>query len=146
MLLATNAFGYDTASRLLTVSDGTNNATYAYLANSPLISQITPKSNTTTRQSDFLNRLQSISSSSSSAISFGYLYNDANQRIQRTESDASRWVYEYDRLGQVTSGKRYWSDGSIFRTLQHTGPPTSSAVLVNLGNLRPRSVCSRQAR
>ena len=119
--LLQNSFGFDTASRLLTVTDGTNNATYAYLANSPLISQITLKSNTTTRmtttrQYDFLNRLQSISSSPSSSsaslISFSYLYNDANQRVLRTESDASRWVYDYDKLGQVTSGKKYWLDGS----------------------------------
>jgi RHS repeat-associated protein len=118
-ILASNVFGYDTASRLLTVTDGTNNATYGYLANSPLVGTVTCKSNTTTRmtttrQYDFLNRLQSISSAPSGAspISFGYLYNDANQRIQRTESDASRWAYEYDKLGQVTSGKRYRSDGS----------------------------------
>ncbi len=32
------------ASRLQTVTDGTNNATYGYLANSPLVSQITLKS------------------------------------------------------------------------------------------------------
>jgi RHS repeat-associated protein len=26
--------------------------------------------------------------------------------------DSSRWVYQYDDLGQVTSGKKYWSDGT----------------------------------
>jgi hypothetical protein len=26
--------------------------------------------------------------------------------------DGSYWVYEYDSLGQVESGKRYWSDGT----------------------------------
>jgi hypothetical protein len=55
---------------------------------------------TTTRQYDFLNRLQSVSSapSAASAISFNYLYNDANQRTRRTESDSSYWVYQYDAL------------------------------------------------
>jgi RHS repeat-associated protein len=71
---------------------------------------------TTTRQYDLLNRLQSVSSSpsssSSSAIAFGYLYNDGNQRTRRTEADGSYWVYQYDALGQVISGKRYWSDGT----------------------------------
>jgi len=36
-----NLFSYDAASRLQTVSDGVgNSATYFYLANSPLVSQI----------------------------------------------------------------------------------------------------------
>ena len=112
---------FATASCLQTVTDGTNNATCGYLANSPLVSTVTCKSNTTTRmtttrQHDFLNRLQSVSSapasSSSSAIAFGYLYNDANQRTRRTEADGAYWVYQYDALGQVTSGRKYWADGS----------------------------------
>ena len=39
-ILASTACGYDAASRLLTVSDGTNSAAYSYLANSPLVGQI----------------------------------------------------------------------------------------------------------
>jgi hypothetical protein len=27
-------------------------------------------------------------------------------------ADGSYWLYQYDSLGQVTSGKRYWSDGT----------------------------------
>ena len=27
-----------------------------------------------------------------------------------TLADGSLWVYQYDSLGQVKSGKRYWSD------------------------------------
>jgi RHS repeat-associated protein len=116
-LNATITYGYDTASRLSTVTDGTNNATYAYVANSPLVSQITLKSNSTTRLTvnksyDYLNRLTSISStpSAASAITFGSSYNDANQRVRVGTADGSFWVYEYDSLGQVTSGKRYWPD------------------------------------
>ncbi len=30
-----------------------------------------------------------------------------------TTTDSSRWLYQYDTLGQVTLGKRYWSDGTI---------------------------------
>jgi len=33
-------YGYDAASRMLTVSDGTNNATYGYVTNSSLVSEI----------------------------------------------------------------------------------------------------------
>ena len=31
---------------------------------------------------------------------------------QETESDSSYWSYQYDSLGQVISGKKYWSDGT----------------------------------
>ena len=112
-----HSFGYDTASRLATVTDNTGttaySATYTYLANSPLISQITFKQGTTTRMSttkqyDFLNRLTSISSSSS--ISSSYAYNNANQRTRSTLADGSYWVYTYDALGQVVSGHKYWFD------------------------------------
>jgi RHS repeat-associated protein len=67
---------------------------------------------TTAKQYDFLNRLTSISSSPSSSgpVSFAYLYNNANQRIQAVLADGSRWIYQYDRLGQVISGKKYWAD------------------------------------
>jgi RHS repeat-associated protein len=115
------SFTYDPASRISTVSDVSGataySATYSYLDNSPLVCQITFKQGantrmTTTKQYDFLNRLTSISSvpSASSAVSFSYLYNSADQRIQTTLADGSRWVYQYDKLGQVVSGKKYWAD------------------------------------
>ena len=101
------------------MSDGANSATYSYLANSPLIGQITFQHNgatkmTTTRQYDYLNRLLSISTLPSSSLpqSRAYTYNAANQRTRVKLADSSYWVYRYDSLGQVTSGKKYWSDGT----------------------------------
>ena len=97
------------------MTDGTYSAGYTHLANSPLVSQITLRSNTTTRmmtikQYDYLNRLLSISSApnaqNQSPIAFGYTYNDANQRSRVTLNDGSFWIYQYDALGQVTSGKK----------------------------------------
>ncbi len=69
----------------------------------------------TTKAYDYLNRLTSISSSSSSSFSssFNYAYNSANQRTSVTNADNSRWIYGYDSLGQVTSGKKYWNDGTL---------------------------------
>ena len=69
---------------------------------------------TTTKKYDHLNRLLDISSvpSGASAVKFSYSYNDANQRTRRTDSDDSYWGYEYDSLGQVTSGKHYWPDAT----------------------------------
>ena len=115
-------FSYDAASRLQTVAEGTFSATYSYLANSPLISQIQFKSNTTvrlttTKQYDNLNRLLNINSqpSASGASSFAsrYLHNDANQRTRVDKADGSAWSYEYDPLGQVTQAKRRWNDGVL---------------------------------
>src|SRR5438552_2747556 len=67
---------------------------------------------TTTKQWAHLNRLSLISSapSVSSAVSFSYSYNSANQRTRRHEADGSMWQYKYDSLGQVTSGKKFWPD------------------------------------
>jgi hypothetical protein len=69
---------------------------------------------TTTKSYDYLNRLLSISSSSSASASssFSYQYNDANQRTVARLGDGSYWVYLYDSLGQVVSGKKYFSDGT----------------------------------
>jgi hypothetical protein len=106
-------YGYDNASRLASVSDGTNKAAYSYLANSPLVSQIVFKSNTVTRmttskQYDYLNRLSSMTSTPSN--SFAYQYNAANQRTLNQLWDSSYWRYQYDSLGEVTAGWKYWSD------------------------------------
>jgi len=120
-LLSSNAYAFDYASRLTNVTDGTYSAGYTYLANSPLISQITLKSNTTvrmttTKQYDYLNRLLSISSSPSSSsslpLTYAYAYNDANQRTRVTLNDGSFWIYQYDSLGQVISSKKSWGDGT----------------------------------
>jgi RHS repeat-associated protein len=69
---------------------------------------------TTTKQYDSLNRLMSITNlpAGSAAIGYRYAYNSANQRTSVTNADSARWVYQYDSLGQVVSGKRYWSDGT----------------------------------
>src|SRR6266550_7486627 len=66
----------------------------------------------TTKQYDLLNRLTNTTSVSSVASWFVYAYNSANQRTRATLADSSYWVYAYDSLGQVTSGKKYWSDGT----------------------------------
>jgi RHS repeat-associated protein len=117
--LASTTNDFDIASRLNKISDGTNSATYSYLVNSPLVSQVVFSNSTalrltTAKAYDFLNRLTNITStpSGSSAVSFKYGHNSANQRTTVTNADNSRWTYTYDSLGQVTSGKKYWSDNT----------------------------------
>ena len=69
---------------------------------------------TTTRSYDSLNRLTSIVSSTNGTAlaSFTYGLNNVNQRTNITTVDDSRWVYTYDSLGQVTSGKKVWANGT----------------------------------
>ena len=119
-LNSSTLYSYDSSSRLSTVSDGTNSATYAYLANSPLVDTVVFQQNATTRMTrtnryDYLNRLTSVTSSvgGTPVSSFNYAYNDANQRVAVTNVDSTRWSWGYDALGQVTSGKKYWSDNTV---------------------------------
>jgi len=79
--LTRQSFGYDAASRLETVTSGTNSASYTYLANSPLVDNIAFKNNgttcmTTTKTYDYLNRLTAIASSGTGIlpVSFNYAY------------------------------------------------------------------------
>jgi len=112
--------------RVIEVSSGNFSAGYTYLANSPLIQQVAFKDGTTTRMTTtksyhYLIRLLSISSmtGSTNVSSHAYTYNDANQRTRAQLGDGSYWIYEYDKLGQVISGKRYWADGTLVPGQQH---------------------------
>ena len=128
-IVASSSYGYDAASRLASAFSGTASATYSYLANSPLVRQIAYTNSgalrmTTIKQYDYLNRLTKIVStpvgSNTPPFSFDYTYNTANQRTAVTNADGSYWVYQYDNLGQVTSGKKYWSDGKPVAGRQFT--------------------------
>jgi RHS repeat-associated protein len=112
-------YGYDAAGRLANLNDQSNFILYTYTANSPLLSSVAFKQNTTLRLAtayyyDYLNRLRSVSSvpkgTGEQPLTYSYDYNSANQRERLLLADSSRWQYQYDSLGQVTSGKRYWSD------------------------------------
>jgi YD repeat-containing protein len=107
-------YSYDDASRLSSVGTGTNVATYAYLANSPLVEQIAfTHGNTTnmvtTKAYDYINRLTAISHANLQPVtlaSYSYGYNAANQRTNVTHADDSYWTFGYDSLGQVIGGKQ----------------------------------------
>ena len=87
-------------------------------ASSALIDQLVQKRVgspvlTRTKQFDKLNRLSGISSVSSvpSVVnSASYGFNSANQRTRLTESDGKFWDFDYDPLGQVTSGVKKLAD------------------------------------
>jgi RHS repeat-associated protein len=75
--------------------------------------QVTTNRMTTTKQYDHLNRLtaiQTLNSQPSTINSYNYQLTAANQRIRSTLADGSYWLYEYDSLGQVRSGHKFWAD------------------------------------
>jgi RHS repeat-associated protein len=43
---------------------------------------------------------------------YRYGYNDAGQRVTLQMPDGSGWRYQYDPLGQLVMGRRYWPDGT----------------------------------
>ena len=113
-------YGYDAASRFSTIGAGDATATYAYYADSSLVNTVTmgiagTTKLVTTKTYDNLNRLANISSTKPGNVtvaSFNYEFNQANKRTRTTLADSSYWLYQYDNLGQVTSAKKYWADGS----------------------------------
>ena len=106
-------WGYDGASRLSTVTLGTETTTYTYAADSGLVTGLatvrgsTPRL-TTTSSYDALERLTSISSSNGSAVvsSHTYGFDSLNHRAESTLEDGSKWHYQYDAMGQVIAGEK----------------------------------------
>jgi RHS repeat-associated protein len=120
-------FGYDMAGRMSAVTNGLSTglrAAYGYLPNSSLIGTLTLTNHNTgrgmatTRDYDRLNRLRTISSRAFGGaapvlpVAFEYQYNAANQRTRVNREDGAYWIYTYDELGQVVSGRKYWADGT----------------------------------
>ena len=77
-------------------SNGASSASYAWLANSPLVDEVGYRQSgttrmTTTRTYDYLNRLVSIASRTDSSgavpLSYTYAYGDANQRTRVVHAD-----------------------------------------------------------
>ena len=118
----TQGYGYDTAGRVQSATSGSFSAEYGYHANSPLVSTISHRyagnnRMVTSKQYDLINRLTSIANGAYDSYAYGY--NGTNQRTNVVRADGSYWVYTYDSLGQVVSGKRYWSDGTPVSGQQH---------------------------
>jgi RHS repeat-associated protein len=120
-------YGYDGAGRLQAMTNGLVaglRAAYSYLPNSGLVGTLALTNNgtsrglVTSREYDRLNRLRTISSKAYGTaapglpVAFDYQLNAANQRTRANREDGAYWVYTYDDLGQVISGRKYWGDGT----------------------------------
>jgi len=86
------------------------------LAGSVTFKQSSTTRMTTRREYDLLSRLRRVESLSTATntlgLVFDYQYNQANQRRRIDNGDGTHWAIEYDDLGQVVGGKKYWPDGS----------------------------------
>ncbi|MDX2109175.1 MAG: LamG-like jellyroll fold domain-containing protein [Verrucomicrobiota bacterium] len=121
------AYGYDSASRLQTISEGSLSQTYGYANYSGTVESQTFKRDTTTvlttaQPRDSLGRLKTITHEATGFGSgFGYSlqYNDMNQITRRTETGGAYWQYGYDGLGQVTSAAKKTAADAIIPGYQY---------------------------
>jgi RHS repeat-associated protein len=161
----TTAYQYPAnASRLESVTNATESASYAYLPNSDAIQTLTFRSGsttrlTTTRSFDASDRLEGLTNSyaTSQTQTYGVAEFDAmNRRKKITREDATRWNYGYNDKGEVTSGIREktaipntavpgWSHGYSFdeignRLSTTTNGRASTYTPNSLNQLTSRSV------
>ena len=114
-VLASQTYGYDATSRLEMITAGGQNVTYAYYPNTGLLNTTSFTGGTSIGRSyDTLGRLQSITTTpaADAAQSYTYTYNNLHQRTRATREDGSYWAYGYNDRGEVTSGKKFWSDNT----------------------------------
>jgi RHS repeat-associated protein len=111
-------FGFDSASRLSAVTNGSYSVAYGFTTNS-LVSTLTFKQSSTTRLAttnsfDGLARRTVVSSapSADSVRSFTYAYNTANQRTTSTLADGSFWDFAYNSAGEVTNAVKKLAGGT----------------------------------
>ena len=104
-------YGYDTASRLKTVTHGDHTVTYFYDPSAELRETRAFNNGSTDvlnveHRYDHLNRLKQTTTLNSSFLilnSHAYQYNNLNQRTHMTLANENYWQYDYDTLGQVES-------------------------------------------
>ncbi|HEX3247804.1 MAG TPA: RHS repeat-associated core domain-containing protein [Pyrinomonadaceae bacterium] len=114
--LTNQTYGYDSTSRLETITSGSQTVTYGYHPNSGLLTSTSFTGGTNiARTYDSLGRLQSIVTTPAADVaqSYSYSFNNLNQRTRMTREDGSYWSYIYNDRGELVSGKKYWSDNSI---------------------------------
>lgn len=113
--LVNQTYTYEDSSRLSTITSGGYTATYAYYPATGLLNTTTFTGGATIARSyDSLGRLQSITTTPTSggAVSYAYTYNNLNQRTRITREDNSYWSFVYNDRGELSSGKKYWSDNT----------------------------------
>lgn len=110
-------YGYDTAGRLGTVSQGFHSALFSYEAGTSrhertVIKRVGVERLRRERALDRVGRVASVTTTVGGTPRFDrdYDYNDANQRTKVVLEDGRRWAFGYDDLGQVNSAKKRLDD------------------------------------
>ncbi|MBC8009214.1 MAG: hypothetical protein H7067_03860, partial [Burkholderiales bacterium] len=124
--LTSVTYGYDTAGRLGTLTQGTRVATLGYkpLVGTHQSTAITVSGTAraaTTRTTDALGRIGRVDTTSGATLhaSRSYTYDDANQRTEVVHEDNLRWNYGYDDLGQVTSARKRNASAALLPGYDH---------------------------
>jgi|GEM_PF-4872593 len=111
-------YNYDNAQRLNNVTNGSLSVNYAYESNQNLLHSTTFVSGgtmvlTSTYNHDKVDNLTSVTNVSNTAgtiSGLSYGFDALNHRVVATQStDGTYWKYDYDSVGEVISGKRYYS-------------------------------------
>lgn len=113
--LSNQTYGYDSNSRLSTITSNSQTATHSYYPLTGLLHTTTfTGGSNVARSYDGFGQIQSITTTPSADVaqSFTYTYN-LNQRTRLTREDQSYWAYGYNDRQEVISGKKYWADNSI---------------------------------
>lgn len=110
-------YGYDSAGRLDTVSQGFHLAKYTFKAGVGTVETLAVKRAGVERArhertTDALGRTGQAKTLAGGnvVVQRDYTYNAANQRTQVTQEDAREWAFGYDALGQVTSAQKRLAD------------------------------------
>jgi RHS repeat-associated protein len=113
--LTNQGYGYDTFSRLKTITSNGRTATHSYHPTSGLLNNTTFTGGTTiSRGYDSRGRLETISTlpAVGTVFSHTYRYNNLSQRDRLTREDGSYWSYGYNERGELIGGRKYWSDNT----------------------------------
>lgn len=114
-VLVGQTYNYDAASRLETIAAGSQTVTYGYHPASGMLVNTSFTGGTGLGRSyDAVGRLQTVTTTPAAgpAQSYAYTYNGLHQRTRVTREDGSYWSYGYNDRGELTSGKKFWSDGT----------------------------------
>lgn len=118
--LTTQGFAYDGASRLSTVTDGDDAATYAYVPGSSLVDTITHSrlaqvqsvSDRNYNAAGRLEEIRAVNAANALLTQSAYQHDSIGRRTSATREDGAKWTWDYNERSEVTTAAQSFSDGS----------------------------------
>jgi RHS repeat-associated protein len=107
-------YGYDNEGRVLTVSGSGTTHTHSWLPGTSIPDGVSNSGLVRTLHHDRMQRVRGIENKSGATVltRHGYILNAAGRRTKATRENGQAWTYGYDSKGQVTSGVKYFPDGT----------------------------------